>query len=697
VAVTAPPRPPAAPVAAPRATAGRPSRPTVIAGLLGLLGGAAIVAVALIARGGQRPDPEAGVEIALILGGGVLAAFAVARTPGRRWVGGVSLALFGAFAAYTALSIGWSVFPPDSWLEANRTLAYLAVFAGGIALARLAPNRPGPVIGAIAVGCVGVALVAVGSKVLPEALAQDEIFGRLRDPFDYWNACGLMAALGVPACLWAGSRRDGHGAWSALAYPGAAILLATVLLAFSRGSLLALGVGLLVWFAASPVRLRGAAVLIAGLAGGGIIAAWTFARPALTEDTIVLPDRAAAGHQLLVLVLFVVLVLLAFGLAVNFWRAHEPLRGGSRRKIGLALAGVVAAAAIGGVLAVALAPGGFGHAWHELTDPDAKVPKNDPGRLTAAGSIRARYWNDGFRIWHAHELKGAGAGGFATARQRYSRGSELRVSHAHGWIPQTLSDLGLIGLALSLALLGAWGWAALQAAPLGGDRARRAPPRLHAATLTLLATALVFGVHSLVDWTWFVPATAGVGMLAAGWVAGRGRLDAPLTPPSRLRVLGPATVGAALVLLLVVLSAWAVVQPVRARHRADRSLQATDAGKVGEARRTAREAAQIDPLSPRPYFALAAADVEAGDEAGGRAALTKAVGLAPASADGWRRLGEFELDVANRPRAALAALGAALRLDQESEVVERAFVRARRQAMNPAPSATSAPDSGSSP
>ena len=54
------------------------------------------------------------------------------------------------------------------------------------------------------------------------SLAEDEIFARLRAPFGYWNAVGLMAASGVPPLLWLAARRTGHAAVSALAYPASA-------------------------------------------------------------------------------------------------------------------------------------------------------------------------------------------------------------------------------------------------------------------------------------------------------------------------------------------------------------------------------------------------------------------------------------------------------------------------------------------
>ena len=45
---------------------------------------------------------------------------------------------------------------------------------------------------------------------------------------------------------------------------------------------------------------------------------------------------------------------------------------------------------------------------------------------------------------------------------------------------------------------------------------------------TLLSICVVFGVHSFVDWTWFVPGNAVLALLCAGWLAGRGPTDEPI-------------------------------------------------------------------------------------------------------------------------------------------------------------------------
>ena len=53
----------------------------------------------------------------------------------------------------------------------------------------------------------------------------------------------------------------------------------------------------------------------------------------------------------------------------------------------------------------------------------------------------------------------------------------------------------------------------------------------------MLCIVVVFGVHSLVDWTWYVPGDACVALLCAGWLAGRGPLARPAArrAPARRR------------------------------------------------------------------------------------------------------------------------------------------------------------------
>ena len=190
------------------------------------------------------------------------------RRPAReRLYGALPVAAMLVLTAIAAWSVTWAINPSDAWIDANRHLAYFAAFAAAVALAHLAGRRWSAVLGAITLSAVLISGYALMTKVLPGVLNPDEIYARLREPFGYWNSVGLAAAMGLPGLLWLGARRTGHGALNALAAPGVTLCVATILLAYSRGSLLAAGIGVALWFAIVPLRLRGVAVLALGAVG----------------------------------------------------------------------------------------------------------------------------------------------------------------------------------------------------------------------------------------------------------------------------------------------------------------------------------------------------------------------------------------------------------------------------------------------
>src|SRR2546429_223210 len=115
---------------------------------LGLTAG--LLLVAFVTKGGDELSANTWAQIVLTLLGALLVALAVLfGVRGRAW-GLASVALFVALAALTLASVAWSVQPADSWLEGNRTISYLAVFAGAVIAARLWPERWSAVVGAIA-------------------------------------------------------------------------------------------------------------------------------------------------------------------------------------------------------------------------------------------------------------------------------------------------------------------------------------------------------------------------------------------------------------------------------------------------------------------------------------------------------------------------------------------------------------------
>ena len=245
----------------------------------------ALAVVVFVTKGGQDLSSATWTEIVLtILGAAAAIAVLLFGAAGRRY-GAVTLTLFALLATLTALSIAWSVQPDNSWLEANRTLSYLAVFGSGMALARLLPERWPALLGALALFSLVVAGYALLVKVFPETFAPQETLGRLRAPFDYWNATGLIGAFGLPAWLWVGARSEARAS-RALAPPAIAVLVTVIVLSYSRSAVLAAVAGVGLWFALAPVRLRGALVLGIGLAGAAILSGWALGTHALTHDQI---------------------------------------------------------------------------------------------------------------------------------------------------------------------------------------------------------------------------------------------------------------------------------------------------------------------------------------------------------------------------------------------------------------------------
>jgi hypothetical protein len=655
----------------------------------------AIVATAFTSRGGSQIERTTWTEVGIMLASAGVCALALilprpARTPAR-FCGAWVLVAFGALTAFTALSISWSLMPGDSWQEANRTLSYLAALAGGLALGRLVPQRWSAMVIGIGLAAVTVSAWSLLTKVFPGWLAPNEPFARLRPPTDYWNSVGLTAALGIPPLLWLAARRSGHAAVNALAWPGLGLVLVSLLLAYSRGALLAIGIGLAIWFAIVPLRLRAVIALAGVLVATLPLVAWAFAQEGIATDGVPLALRIDAGQGLGALLLLLFVALTTAGLAVGFASAHRPVAAKTRARASRVLIGAIAVVPAVAILMLANAPGGIdgqvSKAWHQATDPAVSGPANTPQRLTATSSGRARYWREALKVHAQAPWIGTGADAYGTLRLRY-RVDTRNVRHAHGYVVQTLADLGWIGLGLSLLATGAWLFAAARAVGVRRlDRgARWDAERVGIATLAIVA--LVFGIHSTVDWTWFVPANALPALLCAGWVASRPPLRARLAEepavegPPALRppvhvAMGAAVVGIAL------LASWSALQPVRAVHAQDEAVNRLEAGALPAAASIARIAHDRNPLSVDPLFQLAAIEVAAGRNAQASKALEQAVDLEPANPETWRRLGQTRLTTFNDPKGALKAFQAAYFLDPRnlrsvSDVVVAARAAAAR-------------------
>jgi hypothetical protein len=616
-----------------------------------------------------------------IAGGALLAAACAAGLAGRARIWGAGCAmLMLALAALTAASVTWSVAPANSWLEANRTFAYAATFIGALSLARLAATRWRSVLGGALLATVVVSLYALLVKVFPASLDGGDTlaaYARIHQPFGDWNAVGLTAALGVVPCLWLGARREGHGLLNALAAPALCALLVAVLLSFSRGALAAAVIGAGLWFAFVPLRLRGLATALTGGAAAAAVIAYAYTQPALVDDHVGLAARTAAGHRLGAALLVALAVAFAVAVATRFATDRRAPGPALRRRAGtvaLVCLALVPVAAIGALAHSSRGLGGsISHAWGSLTSPAASQTASNPGRLTTVANNHSLYWRYAREIFDANPVTGAGAGSFPVADQRYMTGPAIALQ-AHSYVFETLAGLGLAGLAISLALAGAWLLAAIRTGAPWRARAPGADAAERIGLVTMIATVVVFAIDSAIDRSWFVPGDAVIALLCAGWVAGRGPWgDALGRRPSRRRLQrSPAAALCALAALAVaLLVAWTQWQPLRSEQAANAGATLLDdsyAALGAKSLRLAREARDLeltavsrDPLDIGPLDNLALAYVALGQDRLAQRTFEREVQLQPSNAYAWRDLG-LGYQQLGMKRAATSALATALYL-----------------------------------
>ena len=669
-----------------------------------LLGGA-LAGIAFGAAGGTELTRTTIVEVLMVMAGGVLVAAGVLW--GRRGplYGATALLLFAALAALTALSVLWSIVPELAYIEAGRTLAYLLTFAAALAAARLAPHSAPVVLKGVLIGALAAVAYALASRIWPGALAENELSNRVGQPYQYWNAVGTTAALAIPAALWLGARRTGSVVGRALAYPAVGACVLAILLTQSRGALVAAALGAAVWLAVAPLRLRTLPVLlIPALAAGGV-GAWALSKDAFSESLQPLAAKEAVAGEFGLLVLLMGVALLLAGLAVNIGVPRLEPSMQLRRRVGIAAIVAVCAIPLVALAGVAMSDRGLtgtiDDRVDELTSETETAPTEGAGRIAAVSSSRGKYWREAGDVFDVRPSVGVGAGNFATARLRYRKDAGVS-RHAHGFVAQTMADLGILGLALTTALVLAWLAAALRTTGLHPRRlpfwrgADEPPPRRdwdaeRYAVVALGLVAVVFGLQSAIDWTWFVPGPAAMALVAAGFVAGRGPIAAVgggpagtaelpaaellrgrVPRPRRGRIVAAAGVGVAALLV-----AWAIWQPEASDRDTNQALELIEERDYDAAIAKTEDAADANPLTPDPLLVRATAETAAGDRAAARRTLERAVLEFPGDPQTWLRLATFQSTTLDRPQDTLETLNGVLFLDPRSAPARELFLDAR--------------------
>ncbi|MGP0049563.1 MAG: O-antigen ligase family protein [Solirubrobacteraceae bacterium] len=586
----------------------------------------------------------------------------------------VGLGAFGAYVAWSYLSITWAQVPGEALEGSNRALLYLLVFALFLVL----PWSAGTALLALVVYAFGVGVIAVvlmARLASGDQISQLVIAGRLAAPTGYFNSTVALFMIGALLCTALASRSELPGVLRGLLIACGSASLQLCVVGQSRGWLFTLPLVFAVVAALMRDRLRIAVMAVLPVAAAVVPIHRLldiFEGGSVSNAAVTLAARSAAHESLLICgAVFVLGTLLAW----SDRRIRAPsLSGVARRRLGVAVAVVaVAGAGAGAVVATHGRPLAFlERQWngfsHQSTGAEAS------SHFADVGSGRYDFWRVALDAFVADPVQGLGQDNFAdyyVSRRR--TGEDPRWPHSLEM--RLLAMTGIVGFALFAAFLAGALVAAVRAR-------RRGPSPLQAVAGIALIPVVVWLIHGSVDWFWEMPALSGpalgfMGMSAA--LASRDLASPDLASPRPVagwrrgpRLRGPAvpTLGA----LAVIAAAVALILP----YLSVREVSIASNVQVADPAAALHDlaiAADLNPLSPDPGHMAGTIALQTGRFREAESRFRQMVSVEPETWYGW--LGDGLAASALRERArALRDFRTAATIDAREPVVQSVLARA---------------------
>jgi hypothetical protein len=536
---------------------------------------ALVLAVVLVLQLTLHPDPFGGLNA---------------------WVG-AAVAGLGLFTVWTLVSVWWSDAPGRAIVEFSRALGYLLallVFAGP-------PRTDGRVrllLWGVLAGIVVVCGIGVVTRTLPEVwpIRPGVLDSRLSYPLTYWNAFGILSAIGaVLAFHLAASEREPPAA--RIAGAAAVPLLATALfLSFSRGAFGAVVVGVVAYaLLARPRGLLGGVLATGPATAAALVAA--YGAETVGSDGFASAAGVAEGRTVaLVLAGAMAAAALLRALLLRLDARLEGARLPARARRPVLLGGVAAVLVIAVVLPLAAgAPGYAERQYERFKEPPRPVELNRERFLDPSNNFRLDHWRVALDGFDAEPLRGTGAGTYELLWARDRPRGTFTVRDAHSLYLEVMAELGLVGIALlGVALL----------ALLAGAMARsRGPDRALGAAVA--AAMLAWGLHAGLDWDWEMPAVT-LWVFALG-----GALLASAAAAGGSRVAPGRTVRVALALGCLVLAVTPALL-IRSQTRLDTADRALQTGRCPAAVDAALDSLEALGVRAQPFQILGYCDVRLG-------------------------------------------------------------------------------------
>ena len=510
------------------------------------------------------------------------------------------LGVLGGLAAWIALSLVWTGSVPRTVLENQRMLVYLG--GGGVGTLLLRRASASTLILGVWFAAAVVSTYGLLTRLFPDRIGSfDSSDYRLANPVGYWNAFGIIAAIGALLALGLAARSG--PVVRCLAAASIVVFMLTVYFTYSRGSWIAFFCGLALAVALDRRRLQLITTALV-LTPWPAIAIWAASTsPALSRAGASLPAATRDGHGLAVIAIALIVAAALAILALDWLEAAVSVPHGLRRVYGGTLLFLLAAVLIV-VFGQYGSPPTLARKAYRAFETLQTQRANLNGRIFSLSSNgRTETWHTAWQQAEAHPLLGGGAGTYDEFYFQHRR-TQQSVQDAHNLYLETLAELGPPGLFLLLAVL---------AVPLVAvGRARSSP-----LAPVICAGYVAYLLHAAVDWDWEMPAVTltalfcGIALLA---LARGEREPRPLRPGVRLTALAGATAlfGFALLGLL-------------GNAAVSASSKSAKAGNYARAKSEARRAIRLAPWGVEPWRKLAEAQLLSGNAAAARVSLRKAI------------------------------------------------------------------------
>ncbi|MGB2952756.1 MAG: O-antigen ligase family protein [Gaiellaceae bacterium] len=547
---------------------------------------------------------------------------------------GLLLGAIVLLAGWTWLSTTWSTVAPDSYLEGEHVLVYVTGVAAALLVVRqrAVPQLLGGMLGGIAL----ISAYGLATRLVPDRLGQfDPVAGyRLESPLGYWNALGIFAVMGALLALGFAARGQTLIVRAA-AGASLAVLMPTLYFTFSRGSWVALALGLAAALALDPRRLQLAATtLTVGAApAAAVLIASRF--EALTHKTAALGAAAHDGHRLALVVLLAAVVAAGVAVASGIVERRVPVPR-ALRIAWASLLVLMVAAALGGAFARYGSPPTIArHAWHSFSGSPNEGTNLNARLFSLSGNGRGQLWTAAWHDSRAHPWLGSGAGSYEQWWLKHRR-IDLDVRDAHSLYMETLAELGPVGLALLVL--------ALVVPLVAAVRARR-----HRLVPLALSAYVAYLFHAAVDWDWEMTAVTltallcGVALVAAA----RSREARSIHRLVRSGAVAAAVAVAALAFVGLIGN----IALARSAHAAAKGQWARSASQ-------AQRAIAWAPWSSEALRQLGEAQLGLGQKAAARATFRRALAKNPRDSKLW-----VDLSLATEGSVSDGAYATAIRLD----------------------------------